>query len=101
MQRAALAAGAALTLSLGLPATAQATTGNFTYANVNGEEFTLQSPNDGECYLLHSAAHTVINYTDKRATVFPEPGCVGTAITLPSGSAVNGASFVARSVRFG
>lgn len=101
MQRVALAAGAVLTLSLGLPTTAQAATGNFTYVNVNGEEFTLPSPEEGVCYLLHSGAHTVINHTDRRATVFPEYGCAGTAITLPSGSAVNGASFVAQSVRFG
>ncbi|MFB7502114.1 hypothetical protein [Streptomyces broussonetiae] len=101
MQRVTLAAGAALTLSLGLPVTAQAGTGSFTYVNLNGEEFTLHSPREGECYQLRSAAHTVVNYTDRRATVFPEPGCVGTALTLPSGSAVNGASFVAQSVRFG
>ncbi|MBX7550400.1 hypothetical protein ABZX95_38645 [Streptomyces sp. NPDC004232] len=101
VQRVALAAGAALTLSLGLPTSAQASAGSFTYVNVSGEELTLRSPDEGECYLLRGGAHTVINHTNRRATVFPEYGCVGSAVTLPSGSAVNGASFVAQSVRFG
>ncbi|OIJ92614.1 hypothetical protein [Streptomyces monashensis] len=102
MLRVALAAGAALTLSLGLPVVAQAAaTGDFIYANLNGEQSTLRGPEDGVCYPLDSGTHTVVNHTDRRATVFPEHGCVGTAVTVPSGSAVNGASFVVQSVRFG
>ncbi|MGN5377054.1 hypothetical protein ACQ4WX_03540 [Streptomyces lasalocidi] len=87
---------------MGLPAIAEAdATGSFIYANVNGKESTLRSPEDGVCYPLDNGTHTVVNHTDRRATVFPEYGCVGTAVTLPSGSAVNGASFAVRSVRFG
>ncbi|MFZ3474190.1 hypothetical protein ACODT3_05170 [Streptomyces sp. 4.24] len=100
--RTAVTLGAALTLLTGLSAGAHAAGGEFRYVNVNEDDFTLENPVNGECFLLLSGARTAENATDARASLFAERDCEGPSMLVmrPGQSARFGAA-VPRSVRFG
>ncbi|WP_371619042.1 hypothetical protein [Streptomyces sp. NBC_00454] len=100
--RTAVVIGAALTLFTGVSTSAQAAGGEFRYVNVEGDDFTLENPANGECYLLLSGARRAENATGARASLFTERGCEGGAalVMRPRGSA-NFGSVVPHSVRFG
>ncbi|WP_171164034.1 hypothetical protein [Streptomyces sp. I05A-00742] len=99
--RTAAVLGAALTLSLGLSPDARAATGDFTYINVNGDDFTLHNPQDGECFLLISGAQSATNSTDRRATLFSEQGCEGPLLVMERGTSATFGSNVPHGVTFG
>ncbi|MBC2877263.1 MULTISPECIES: hypothetical protein [Streptomyces] len=99
--RAAIALGTAAALCCGLSTSAQAATGDFTYVNVNGDDFTLHAPANGECFLLVSGAGSAVNRTNATATVFAEQGCEGSHLTMPPGTSANFGSAAPHSVMFG
>ncbi|MCA6091120.1 hypothetical protein LE181_02905 [Streptomyces sp. SCA3-4] len=99
--RPAVAVGAALALFTGMSTSAQAATGDFTYINVNGDDFTLHAPENGECFLLVSGARSANNRTNTRATVFAEQGCEGSRLVMQPGTSVNFGAAVPHSVMFG
>ncbi|MGK5642765.1 hypothetical protein ACSNOK_31310 [Streptomyces sp. URMC 126] len=99
--RAAVAVGTAAALFCGTSAGAQAATGNFTYVNVNGDDFTLHDPANGECFLLVSGAKSAVNHTNATATVFAEHGCEGSRVTMPPNTSVSFGGTAPHSVRFG
>lgn len=102
------AAAAALLLATAVPATAQApaqpppATGTFFYHSPQSGDLELDTPDDGECYLLLQGADRASNRTDKKATLFYERDCEGTATTTlrPAQSATYGSN-LPHSVRFG
>ncbi|MFE2287472.1 hypothetical protein ACFXDJ_25285 [Streptomyces sp. NPDC059443] len=100
--RTAVAIGAALTLFTGLSTSAQAAGGEFRYVNVNEDDFTLENPTSGECYLLLSGAKRAENATNARASLFTERGCEGgAALVMRPGTSANFGASVPHSVRFG
>ncbi|EMF00432.1 hypothetical protein J7W19_07230 [Streptomyces mobaraensis NBRC 13819 = DSM 40847] len=99
--RTAVAIGAAAALFCGMSANAQAATGDFTYVNVNGDDFTLHSPVDGECFLLVSGARSAANRTNATATVFAEQGCEGSRVTMPPHTSTDFGGSAPHSVMFG
>ncbi|MFD9306377.1 hypothetical protein ACFWCB_27590 [Streptomyces sp. NPDC060048] len=94
--------GAALVLFTGLSTSAQAAGGAFQYVNVNADDFSLENPVSGECFLLVSGAREADNSTDARASLFEERDCEGAParVMRPGQSATFGAA-VPHSVRFG
>ncbi|MFI6006720.1 hypothetical protein ACIA98_41355 [Streptomyces sp. NPDC051366] len=104
LSRVAVTVGAALVLVTGLSASAQAATGQFDYASANGEELTIDAPDNGECYLLVAGALRADNDTDTRATIYEGPGdrdspVVGTLQPSMARSFEGGT--IPRSVKFG
>lgn len=100
--RTVVTAGAALVLCTGLTTSAHAATGAFTYVNVNEDDFVLQDPVSGECYLLVSGATRAENATNARASIFAERDCEGPSMRVmgPRASAHFGPA-LPHSVRFG
>ncbi|MBZ4323394.1 hypothetical protein [Streptomyces huiliensis] len=99
--RAAVAVGAAAALFCGMSTSAQAATGDFTYVNVNEDDFTLHNPANGECFLLLSGAKSATNRTNATATLFEEQGCEGSRLTMPPGTSANFGGNARHSVMFG
>lgn len=103
--RIAVTAGAALVLATGLTTSAQAASGSFGYKSTGGDMFTLNDPQNGECFLLiQGGAQVAENDTDTRATFYAEPGDCESAVvaTLPPGMAKNfDGGTIPRSVQFG
>lgn len=102
MMRMSVAFGAALVLSAGQVADAQAATGDFSYVNVNGDDFTLHDPPNGECFLLVGGAQSAANHTDSRAVLYSEHGCEGGArLVMERGTSARFGASVPHSVMFG
>ncbi|MBT2452709.1 hypothetical protein J7F03_37855 [Streptomyces sp. ISL-43] len=94
--------GAALALFTGLSASAHAAGGEFGYVNVNEDDFTLENPVNGECFLLLSGARKVENATNARASLFAERDCEGpSARVMRPGESAHFGSAAPHSVRFG
>lgn len=100
--RTAVTIGTALTLFTGLATSAHAAGGEFTYVNVNGDDFVLENPANNECFLLLSGAIRARNGSNTRAALFAERDCEGPSqlVLRPGVSARFGAA-VPHSVRFG
>ncbi|MGW1990940.1 hypothetical protein [Embleya sp. NPDC001921] len=75
LRRIALAIGAAVVLATGPIGSAHAATGTFTYENVDGEQFRLVDPADGECFPLVGGARIATNGTATVAAVYADQGC--------------------------
>ncbi|WP_328302181.1 hypothetical protein OG389_32130 [Streptomyces sp. NBC_00435] len=100
--RTTVTVGAALTLCMGLSTSAHAAAGEFRYVNVNEDDFTLENPVNGECFLLVSGARSARNATNARASLFAERDCEGpSALVLRPGTLARFAAAVPHSVRFG
>ncbi|MFI0740476.1 hypothetical protein ACH4PU_20650 [Streptomyces sp. NPDC021100] len=99
--RAAIALGTAAALFCGLSTGAQAATGDFTYVNVNGDDFTLHDPANGECFLLVSGARSAANHTNATATLFAEQSCEGSGLTMPPNTSASFGGAAPHGVRFG
>ncbi|MBL1106495.1 hypothetical protein JK361_18125 [Streptomyces sp. 5-8] len=94
LRNAAVAALGALALTLAVPGSASAASGEFqyTYTGLDGTPRTavLEDPDSGECITLpevadpgsSSPAHSPRNRTDEYALVFTEPDCTGDSFTL-------------------
>ncbi|MFF9769115.1 hypothetical protein ACF1GT_21345 [Streptomyces sp. NPDC014636] len=94
LRTAAVAAFGALALTLAVPASAFAASGEFqyTYTGLDGSPriAVLEDPDSGECVTLpevadpgsSSPAHSPRNRTDEYALVFTEPDCTGDSFTL-------------------
>lgn len=96
--------GAAFVMATGLATGAQAATGPLGYISADGDEYTLENPADGECFLLVGGARSVDNGTNARATFYEEPGDCGSRIlgTLQPGMAWNfEGGTLPRAVQFG
>ncbi|AWZ08966.1 MULTISPECIES: hypothetical protein [unclassified Streptomyces] len=68
---------------------------------MNEDDFALENPVKGECFLLRSGARSAENATNARASLFAERDCEGPSmlVTRPGRSARFGTA-VPRSVRF-
>ncbi|MFF0561476.1 hypothetical protein [Streptomyces sp. NPDC004266] len=91
-------------LATGLATGAQAATGPLDYVSADGDEYTLEDPADGECFLLVGGARTANNGTNARATFYEEPGdCESQTLgTLQPGMARSfEGGTLPRAVRFG
>ncbi|MEU9717916.1 hypothetical protein [Streptomyces sp. NPDC047976] len=93
--------GAAFVLLTGLSGSAQAAAGDFTYVNVNGDDFTLHDPRNGECFLLVSGASSAVNRTNTKATVFVDHGCEESSETMQPNTSVTFSGTNPHSVMFG
>lgn len=101
LHRTVVAVLGALALVTALPTSANAASGTLHYVNVNGDDFSTDSPVNGECYLLVSGAAHVDNGTDTTATVFADHGCeeiLGPPV--PPGTARDFGATVPHSVMF-
>ncbi|OAR24634.1 hypothetical protein A8W25_19880 [Streptomyces sp. ERV7] len=98
--RRAAATATVLCLSATLAPGAQAATGDFTYVNVNDDDFTLHNPESGECLLLVSGAKSATNGTGGRAVLFADQGCEEPLGVMARGTSSRFIARVPHSVRF-
>ncbi|GGL19371.1 hypothetical protein [Nocardia jinanensis] len=86
-----LAAGAVITLAV--PPSAHAASGDFVYVGQNGGHAVLSDPVTDRCHNTPGAAGVVANETKLQVAAFPGPNCEGAPTAPKSGSAFESVVF--------